>query len=475
MTKSMSENSREIILDMLLSLERGESYSNKLIAAVLEKYNYLNRQEKAFIKRVTEGTLERKIELDYYLEQFSTVPVRKMKPLIRCLLRMSVYQLLFMDTIPDSAVCNEAVKLATKRKFAALKGFVNGLLRNIARNKDQLKLPDEKEQPLLYLSVKYSMPEWIVQMWLDEYGPRITKTILEGLMEIRPVSVSFPYTVSPQEREQILAKMKESGAQCNAHEWLAHICLLEKVAGVSNLPGYEEGKFIVQDISSALAVEAAQVKDTDFVVDVCAAPGGKSLMAASKAKRVLSRDLTDEKVSLIEENLQRMGFSNVETAVCDARVWTPELESRADVVLLDAPCSGLGIIGKKRDIKYHATPEGLKSLAELQKEIVKTVAAYVRPGGTLIYSTCTINTAENEEMVRFITENTDLEPTSLEGVLPDAVLEAKNVLNAQRQKDGKEGSVSLSEAQRAACIQILPGFMKADGFFIARFKRKDTQ
>lgn len=157
------ENIREIVLDTLLALEREEQYSNQLLKAVLDKYDYLELRDKSFIKRVTEGTVERQPELDYYLNHYSSVPVKKMKPLIRCLLRMSVYQLLYMDTVPDSAVCNEACKLAVKRKFGNLRGFVNGVLRNVSRNKDNLPLPDERTEPGARLSVEYSMPEWLVE------------------------------------------------------------------------------------------------------------------------------------------------------------------------------------------------------------------------------------------------------------------------------------------------------------------------
>ncbi|MBE5874969.1 MAG: 16S rRNA (cytosine(967)-C(5))-methyltransferase, partial [Lachnospiraceae bacterium] len=195
----MAENSREIVLDILLTLEREEQFANKLIKAVLDKYDYLSGQEKAFIKRVAEGTIERQLELDYYLDTFSTVPVRKMKPLIRCLMRMSVYQILYMDAVPDSAVCNEACKLAGKRKFVNLKGFVNGVLRKIAGQKEQLPLPDKKTQSELYLSIKYSTPLWLTQRWLSQYGYEITEKLLEGLLAVQPVTLRFSTALDEQE------------------------------------------------------------------------------------------------------------------------------------------------------------------------------------------------------------------------------------------------------------------------------------
>jgi len=206
----MVENTREIILDTLLALEREETFSHKLMKAVLDKYNYLDGRDKAFIKRVTEATIDRQLELDYYLNYYSTVTVRKMKPLIRCLLRMSAYQLLYMDSVPDSAVCNEACKLAAKRKFHNLKGFVNGVLRNIAKNKNNLPLPDEGNVAE-YLSVRYSMPEWLVECFLEEYGKEITATLLEGMLQIHPVSIRFRENLDESERVKLLSDIRATG------------------------------------------------------------------------------------------------------------------------------------------------------------------------------------------------------------------------------------------------------------------------
>lgn len=470
----MAENSREIILDTLLAMEREGEYSNRLLKAVLDKYDYLDTREKAFIKRVTEGTVERRTELDYYLNHFSSVPVRKQKPLIRCLLRMSVYQLLYMDAVPDSAVCNEACRLASKRRFQNLRGFVNGVLRNIARNKENLPQPDGGREPLLYLSVRYSMPEWIVQLWLDEYGREITETLLEGLLQIHPVSLRFSERADATERERLLRLFAEKGAVCRQSRYLPGVYTAEKCPGVGSLPGFAEGRLTVQDVSSALAVEAACIREGDFVIDACAAPGGKSLLAAEKGARVLARDVSEEKAALIEENRERMGLDNLEVQVRDATLADLSCRERADVLLLDVPCSGLGVMGKKRDIKYHVTQESLQGLPELQKTILRACWEYVKPGGTLIYSTCTVNAGENEAMVRFVTENLPFEPVSLSGRLPETVLADKRALEQARERSGRPLSVPLSKEERDACIQFLPGFMEADGFFIACFRRKES-
>lgn len=468
----MAENTREIVLDLLLTMEREREFSNRLLGNVLDKYDYLDTKEKAFIKRVTEGCVERRIELDYYLNHFSSVSVQKMKPLIRCLLRMSVYQLLYMDAIPDSAVCNEACKLAVKRKFQNLRGFVNGVLRNIARNKENLPMPDRNREPLSFFSVKYSMPEWIVQLWLDEYGKEITETLLEGLMRIHPVSLRFSKRADEKKREELLKGFARTGAECQKSRYLPYMYTLHKCSGVGSLPGFEEGYFTVQDVSSALAVEAAGIEKGNICMDVCAAPGGKTMLAAEKAAEVLAGDISGEKVARMEENISRMGLANVRARVHDATITDSDYREKADVLLLDVPCSGLGVMGKKRDIKYNITEEGLKSLCSLQKEIVKASWEYVKPGGILLYSTCTVNTAENEEMVRFIAEELPFEPIPLSETLPEEILAEKQRITEMRKKAGKPLSVPLNEAETEACIQLLPGFMETDGFFIARFRRK---
>lgn len=465
----MAENTRELVLDTLLTLEKEKDFSNRLIRAVLDKYNYLDSRDKAFIKRVTEGTLERQIELDYYLNHFSKVPVNKMKPLIRNLLRMSVYQLLYMDAVPDSAVCNEACKLAMKRHFQNLKGYVNGVLRNISRSKEALPLPNREKTPLEYLSVKYSMPMWLVELWTDTYGVEISEKLLQGLLAIHPVSLRFSTKLSASWREEWCDKLRSQGAELTESSYLPYVQLLKNGEDLSSLPGFEEGIYLVQDVSSALAVEAAGICKTDFVIDVCGAPGGKSILAAEKAERVLSRDVSLDKVDIIEENLQRMQITNMETEVFDGRETDLSLVEKADVVLLDVPCSGLGIMGKKRDIKYRATKEGLVSLSALQKEIVRASVSYVKPGGTLLYSTCTINSAENEFMVRFMKEELGLTPVSLMDSLPENLLKAKKEIREAMERAGKDGLQGLNEEEWNACIQLLPGYMQADGFFLAKF------
>lgn len=468
----MSENIREIALDTMLTMVQQREFSNHLIKSVLDKYDYLPVRDKAFIKRLTEGTLERRLELDYYLNKVSSVPVGKMKPLIRELLRISLYQILYMDSVPDSAVCNEACKIAEKRGFGGLRGFVNGVLRNLARQKDNLPFPDREKEPMRYLSVKYSMPDWIVDIWADEYGIAITETILEGLMQVYPVSVRFRTDLPEDRRKELCREMEEKGAVLYQSRYLPYVYSLEGADGINGLPGFEQGQVTVQDVSSALAVEAAGIREGDFVIDVCAAPGGKSLLAAEKAARVLARDRTEEKAELIRQAAGRMRAENIEVQVYDAKITDASLLGRADVVLLDVPCSGLGVMGKKRDIKYRASREGLREISVIQKEIVDASWQYVKPGGTLIYSTCTVNVRENEKMVKYISEELPFEPEPLDDVLPKEIIDFRAEFEELRGKCGKSSWVELNDDQRRACVQLLPGYTEGDGFFIALFRRE---
>ena len=216
------ENTRELAVNMLLEIVEQNKYSHLVIRNVLDKYDYMDGRDKAFLKRTTEGTLERKIEIDYVLDQFSRVPVAKMKPFIRNLLRISVYQLLFMDSVPESAVCNEAVKLAGKRGLKNLQGVLSGVLRNIARRKEEISLPEEKKNPVDYLSVKYSMPVWLVKKFLSERGALQTEKILQSFLAVSPVTVRLKESLKEEEREALLKEMEKSGVRVKKHPYLPY-------------------------------------------------------------------------------------------------------------------------------------------------------------------------------------------------------------------------------------------------------------
>lgn len=445
-------NARDLVLSMLKEIYAGNEFSHILLKQVLDKYDYLEGNEKAFIKRLTEGTLERTIELDFVINQFSNTPVNKMKPLIRALMRMSVYQILYMDSVPDSAVCNEAVKLAALHKFTSLKGFVNGVLRNIARNKENIAYPDKEKDFVQYMSVMYSLPIWMVEHFVAEYGEEKAEKICNGLLQERPVTVRVKESLTKEEKQRLIDGWKQQGVLVQQHSYLPYAYTLEKTEGVKNLAGFEEGEFQVQDVSSMLVAHVAGVKPGMQILDVCAAPGGKATHAAEKLNgtgQVVARDLTEYKVNFILENADRLQLLNLWAEEWDACVFDETKEEWADVVFCDAPCSGLGIMGKKRDIKYRLTPDALKDVQGLQKQILNTVWKYVKKDGILMYSTCTVNKEENEKQVQWIVENLPFEVVSMKEELPEEI----------KAEEGEFG------------LQLLPGIHKTDGFFLCKLRR----
>lgn len=417
---SNTRNSRELILDVLLAVTRDGMYSHIAIRNMLDKYRYLPKQERSFIKRVCEGTLERMIWIDYVLNQCSSVKVNKMKPVIRCILRSGVYELKYMDAVPASATCNEAVKLAQKRGFRNLKGFVNGVLRSVSRNLSELAMPDRDKEPLEYLSIAGSMPVWILELWQQSYSLEQIERFLEAFLTEMPAAIR----VNPLKttKEELKKELEEAQIQAEESE-LEDVLMIKNYDFLEKIPAFREGKFHVQDISSMQVGLWAAPKEHSFVVDVCAAPGGKSLHAAELMHgtgMVEARDLSPRKVSLIQENIERCQLPNVRAVQADARIPDQKLMGQADLVIADLPCSGLGVLGKKADIKYKVTREACKDLAALQREILDTVCQYVKEGGILIYSTCTINPGENQENTAwFLREHPEFSLEKQQQILPE--------------------------------------------------------
>lgn len=440
-------DSREIALDILLEILEKGGYTHLILRQALSKYQYLDKPERAFITRIAEGTVEYMLLLDFTIHSFSSVKVTKMKPVIRTILRMSVYQLLFMDRVPDSAVCNEAVKLAVKRKFSGLKGFVNGVLRNISRNKEKLVWPDA--------SVRYSMPSWIVSMWNETYGRATTTLMLEAFLKNKTTTVRC--NLDKASEEEIIRGLEAQGVSVTKSSMAEGILYLEKYDYLEGLKAFQQGLIQPQDLSSSFVGEVAAPKEGDYIIDVCGAPGGKSIHIADKLHgtgMVEVRDLSEAKIALVEENLSRCRFKNIRSRVWDAKVLHKESVEQADIVLADLPCSGLGIIGRKPDIKYRMTPEKLKELSALQREILSVVQAYVKPGGRLVFSTCTIDRTENEDNVQWFLNQFPFEGADLSGMLDDRINTAT----------GKQGY-----------IQLLPGIHPCDGFFLAVFQKKAAE
>ena len=421
-----SVNTRELVLGILMEVTRENAYSHVVIRAVLEKYQYLDKKERAFITRLSEGTIQHMIELDYIINQFSKVKVNKMKPVIRNILRMGVYQLKYMDAVPASAACNEAVKLAKKKGFGSLSGFVNGVLRSVGRGLDEITYPDEGKEPIEALSVRYSIPEWLTAQWLDEYGIDQTKQMMQAFLSDAPITIRTNLTRTTP--EELKATLEAEGVLVEPldeekYPELSYAFAISGIDYLNGLASFREGLFYVQDISSMLVAEWANPKDGDVCIDVCGAPGGKSIHLAEKLHgtgSVEARDISDAKVGLVCENIARCGLSNMKAKRWDATVSDESAIQTADIVIADLPCSGLGVLRKKTDIKYRMNEETEKDLVALQRAILDTVADYVKPGGTLMYSTCTIHRAENEKNVEwFVREHPQYRVEKMQQIFPE--------------------------------------------------------
>ena len=328
---------------------------------------------------------------------------------------------------------------------------MNGLLRNIDRDLEQISYPDEKDLEQ-YLSVKYSMPTWILRQWLAAYDREIVECMLQDFLKEKDTIIRCD--LGQMSKEELVKSLEDEGVHVEEHPYLPYALRISSYNYLGELETFQKGAFSVQDISSMLVEHLAEPKEGDEIIDVCAAPGGKALHMAESlcgTGRVQARDLTDYKVGLIEENILRSGMTNIEAVRWDATQKDETAFEKADIVMADLPCSGLGVLGKKTDLKYKMTEETQKELVALQRKMLSAVKDYVKPGGTLVYSTCTIHEEENMGNVHwFLEQNKEFE------LVPIAQLLCEELKN---------------DVVEQGCIQLLPGIHDSDGFFIAKFRK----
>ncbi|MCQ2529733.1 MAG: 16S rRNA (cytosine(967)-C(5))-methyltransferase RsmB [Lachnospiraceae bacterium] len=429
MAKDAEKNLRNIVCTMLVeTLEKG-GFSHIVVNDTFSS-NDLDGQERAFVTRLFTGVLERLILIDSIINAYSKTNTQKMKPVIRNILRLSVYQLFYMDSVPDHAAINEAVLLAKKKGFGGLTGFVNGVLRNIQRNGIPENLPE---------NVRCCTPKWFYEKMVQQEGKEAAEGFFYACLESGK-NVSVRLNLRKESKENIVKSLIADGCKVEKDPEIKEAVYISGFEKLTELNAYKNGLIFIQDTSSMnIGVEAGNAlseKTPKLIIDVCAAPGGKSTHLAEKypEARIISRDLTPEKTKLIEENRTRLGLSNVECQVWDALSLDETLVEKADLVVADLPCSGLGVIGNKPDIKWRVKEKDLKELEQLQKNILTVVQSYVKPDGILIYSTCTVNQGENSDNVQWFTENYPFE--------------------LQKEK------------------KFLPGRDNSDGFYIAVLKRK---
>lgn len=384
--KKTAVTPRSIAVHSLVKILEENQFSHIILREQLHQYTNLTERDRAFITRLVDGTIEYTIQLDFILNKFSKTHTKNMDPLIRTVLRMSAYQILYMDKVPDSAAINEAVnfiKEQNENRIFFLSGYVNGVLRSISREKETI-FADLRHTGKTPAYIRLSTPLWLYDYLRKLYGKEAAEKMLQWF----------------------LTGSKENYVRFKD----GHSEVMD--GNISKTKLFKTGEITIQDYASQQVGLEAEPKEGDYIVDVCAAPGGKSCHVAELLKgtgHVDSRDLTEDKVRLIQENIDRLELKNISAKAFDARTLDESLldeegNGKADIVLADLPCSGLGIIGKKPDIRFGASLDGIKELQALQREILTTVVRYVKPGGKLVYSTCTLSKEENEDNRDFILE-----------------------------------------------------------------------
>ena len=433
-------SARETALQVLTDIRKEEGWANGLLKAQIARNN-LDRRDAALATRLCYGVVQNRGLLDFYLQQLLTGKVKSLRPVVRDILHLGLYQLLFMDKIPAAAAVNESVALAKKycKKMANAVPLVNGVLRNADRMRDQLKAP-------VSLADRYSHPENLIALFRGYIGE-------ENLEAMLAANNSAPDTVIQVNTlkttaANLLLRLEAEGVQAMPHPWMENCLILSATGSIEKLGAFADGEFYVQDAAARLAVDVAEIQPGMKVVDCCAAPGGKSFAAALALEgtgEIFASDLHAHRVTLIEKGAQRLGFDNINASQRDASQEKPEWEGQMDAVLVDVPCSGYGIIRKKPDIRYK-DPDTMKDLPQLQLQILRAQAKLVRPGGVLVYSTCTLVRRENEGVVEKFLK-----------ACPDFTLEKLPLPQVFPENNGM--------------LRLLPGQYDTDGFFIARLRR----
>lgn len=439
----MVPHARETALQVLVDCRTRGAWADAALKAQLSR-DGLSGPDAALCSRIVYGVLQNQLLLDFYLEAYCSQKPSHLQPPLLDILRIGAYQILFLDKVPDSAAVNTSVELAKKAKRAQASGLVNAVLRKISKNKADLPPIPERDEAR-YLSIRYSHPKWLVKRLLSILGREETEQFLKANNDIAPLTVQ----VNPLKTttEALVAELHESGVTAKVHSWVPGCLELSSTGDLTALPAFQEGKFLVQDPAARLAALAAGVKPEDKVLDVCAAPGGKSFSAAFAMEdrgSILSCDLHENKLKRIREGAERLGLTCVSTAAADGRENHPDWVEKFDVVLVDAPCSGLGIIRKKPDTRLKKADD-LFTLPVVQAAILDNAATYVRPGGTLLYSTCTILPEENEQVT-------------------DAFL-------AEHEQFVRE-PFTLPNGEAEGQLTLWPQRHQTDGFYICRMKRQ---
>ncbi|QJA09223.1 16S rRNA (cytosine(967)-C(5))-methyltransferase RsmB [Romboutsia sp. CE17] len=437
---------RELALKVLLDIEENNNYSNIAINKHFKNVN-LNNQDRGLATELIYGVVENKYYLDYIIDKLSKIKCKKMNIYVKILLRMGIYQILLLNSISDYAAVNETVSLVKKYDKRS-SGFVNAILRNVIRQKDTIGEVDLKDDKIMYLATRYSYKPWMIKNWINNFSEEFTEDLLEANSE-KP-SVYLRTNTLKISRDSLIEKLKSEGINCSIVPNIDEAIRVENLKNIENNQLFKDGLFTIQDISSMMVGKVMNPKENSLVLDVCSAPGGKTTHLATlmnNTGKVVSRDIFDHKLKLIQSTVDRLGLTNVEVQSFDASVLDEESIDKFDYVLADVPCSGLGIIRRKPEIKYKEKAE-LKDLPKIQKDILKNASKYVKVGGTLIYSTCTIQDNENIEVIKdFLDNNNNFKLVPINEVKVDL------------------------DNQDNGYLKIYPNIHDIDGFFIAKLER----
>lgn len=417
-----TKNSRKIALTILNEIEASESYSNIKINQAIKEHGLVGL-DKNFVLKLVYGVLENKILLDYYIRKMSKTRLKKIDHRILNVLRMSIFQIVFLDKVPASAAVNEGVKLTKKINYKST-GFVNGILRNFIREQDKIQLPDKKKDKVSYYSVKYSYPDWLIERWLKEYDESFLEAFLKANNE--PPALTLRVNTLRMDRESLMKALESEGLQVKKSDVIEDGIIVTDISDTTlhQLQAYKKGLFFVQDEGSMLVAKRLDVAPGMKVIDVCSAPGGKSTHLAqlmNNEGEITAFDIYQHKIDKINENADRLGIEIIKATLQDAAVANEVYINSADRVLVDAPCTGFGIIRRKPEIKYNRTEKDIDTLTSLQYSILETAATYVVKDGILLYSTCSIDKAEDEEIVdKFLSNhpNFELLEDSMEKLFP---------------------------------------------------------
>lgn len=443
-------NSREIAMEILVDIHRNNAYSNKSIDKHLNKS--ISYQDENLIRELVYGVLENKIYIDYILSKASKIKIKKIHFQIIEILRTGIYQILFMDKIPESAAVNEAVKLAKKYGHKGTIGFVNGVLRSIVRDKEKFMEVDEKDK-IKYISIKYSHPEYMVKRWIEEYGVEFTEDLCRSNNE-KPL-LNIRVNTLKISKEELTQRLTAQGLNIVEGKYANDCLIIQNPTRITDIDEFKEGLFTIQDESSILVGQIINPEENSTILDICAAPGGKSThlgQLMNNTGKIISRDIYSHKIDLIKENVKRLGIKNIEVEIHDALNLDKELINKIDYCLVDAPCSGLGLIRRKPEIKFNRSESDIVDLIQLQKSIVNIAKEYVKIGGILIYSTCTIENKENILLIQeFLNKNPNFKLLGFE--------------------DNFQNTEDLKTLDRGY-IQLYPNIHGTDGFFIAKMIRQ---